>query len=130
MISKVLFRYDILHYLFKKEFYFLQVSSFSPTCLLKENQDFGGFSDVLWLVSAFKILLMEIYLSIVKKKKEKKKLIEHWYSKFFQNSIKNFKSSRYNLLSHSFVSHPCTDLTHLHQFTIHPALNTAGCLEP
>ena len=91
MISKVLFRYDILHYLFKKEFYFLQVSSFSPTCLLKENQDFGGFSDVLWLVSAFKILLMEIYLSIVKKKKEKKKLIEHWYSKFIQKVLKTLK---------------------------------------
>lgn len=96
MISKVLCRYDILHYLFKKQFYFLQVSSFSPTCLLKENQDFGGFSDVLWLVPAFKILLMETHFYSKKKRGGEKKLIEHWYSKFFQNSIKNFKSSCYN----------------------------------
>ena len=46
------------------------VASFSPTCLLKENQDLWGFSDVFWLVPAFKILLMETYLSIVKKKKK------------------------------------------------------------
>lgn len=37
------------------------------------------------------------HISIVKKKGGgEKKLIEHWYSKFFQNSIKNFKSSCYN----------------------------------
>lgn len=63
------------------------VASFSPPCLLKENQDLWGFSDVFWLVPAFKILLMETYLSIVKKKK----LTEHWFSKFFKTVLKTLK---------------------------------------